>query len=94
MKILKRKHLPTIIVHDDVVPAASFAINPDTAIDVFMTSRLIKDVINIGYTADIIKEIVARRYHEIGSINFTNRDEIIEEILKSDVRYLFHVKEN
>lgn len=87
MKILKRKYLPTIIVNDDVVPAANLAINTqESSIDVFMSSRLVKDVINIGYTADIIKEIIARRYHEIGSINFTNRDEIIEEILKSDVR--------
>lgn len=89
MKILKRKYQPTIITIDDGTLDDSINAtmnNVNSAVDVFMTSRLVKDVVNIGYTFDIIKEIVKRRYEEIGSINFTNRDEIIEEILKSDVR--------
>lgn len=87
MKILKRRYQPTIQDDDNLIAANNLpTTNPNSAIDVFMTSRLVKDVVNIGYTADIIKEIVKRRFEEIGSINFTNRDEIIEEILNSDVR--------
>lgn len=88
MKILKRKYQPTITLDDNNLnDSVNTPINNvNSAVDAFMTSRLVKDVVNIGYTADIIKEIVKRRFEEIGSINFTNRDEIIEEILKSDVR--------
>lgn len=92
MKILKRRYQPTIAENDNNLAALNNLpiTNPNSAIDVFMKSRLVKDVVNIGYTGDIIKEIVKRRFEEIGSVNFTNRDEIIEEILKSDLTNSSH----
>lgn len=85
MKILKRRYQP-MIIPDVAQAAANVPINNNFVIDEFMASRIVKDVINIGYTSDIIKEIAKRRFEEFGSINFITSDNILQEILKSDVR--------